>query len=432
MHVVAGIGFCLFALLPLAVQAQRSVDFEIPNAELKGFLPAAVLAAAGVHDVSNSTAAGALQGWREQRALAERTGESYLSSIEELESSFGAYSDGLSEKLQGLALAYYDQGRNEEAIPVFSRALHLSRINNGLYHTEQVPILRKMIDNYIQLGDYDTADDRQYYLYRVMARNYGADDPRYLEALNQYAEWQREAYLAEVGRFLYRRLLLIYDLRMQVLELSELKFGATDAQLLGPLRELMKTQYLIAAYNPEIERDDVGGGDYNRFQMLRLGCYRNGKRVLERMQEIHQANPELMDNKQLNISLAMGDWSQWFGRRQEAMDYYQQSYQQLQQIDSGGDLLQAVFGQPVALPVFEPFSGRLAKANVQKGYLTAEFDVSAEGRARGIKLLEATPDHPRARRKVRESIKMTRFRPRFEQGEPVATTALVRQYEFNY
>mgnify|MGYP001764207792 CR=1 FL=1 len=95
----------------------------------------------------------------------------YQDAIAEIESSEGAYAGQLPESLLGLGLNLQAQGRHVDAIKALRRGVHLARINEGLYCTQQIPLLQGEITSYRAIGDYAAADERQNYLYRVQTRS---------------------------------------------------------------------------------------------------------------------------------------------------------------------------------------------------------------------------------------------------------------------
>ena len=158
----------------------------------------------------------------------------YREAIAELEDAAGPYGEGLSEKLLGLGLALQQQGPHAEAVTVFKRGVHLARINGGLYSGSQIPLLQSQISSHLALGDYETADERQTYLYRVQRRALDKGIVR-AEALMQQARWQRQAYELGLGEYGFTRLLAMWDLyRMALTDIAD-REGETSPNLLPPL-----------------------------------------------------------------------------------------------------------------------------------------------------------------------------------------------------
>lgn len=88
---------------------------------------------------------------REKAAPIQR----YLESVSELEAEGGAWAPALQQELFGLGLAYQRDGRHAEAVTTLSRAEHLTRINEGLYSSSDLPILERLIESHATLGDWE-------------------------------------------------------------------------------------------------------------------------------------------------------------------------------------------------------------------------------------------------------------------------------------
>ena len=78
----------------------------------------------------------------------------YRDAISGLETDHGAYGGGLSEQILSLGTTLQSQGRHEEAVSLFKRGVHLARINDGLYSSQQIPLLQGQIASHIALGQY--------------------------------------------------------------------------------------------------------------------------------------------------------------------------------------------------------------------------------------------------------------------------------------
>ena len=172
--------------------------------------------------LSLTCALGAFPAWGEDNAAAapaattstSQEERAYQNAIEEIESSQGAYAGGLSESLYSLALSLQSQGRHAEAIKLFRRGVHLTRINEGLYCPQQIPLLQGEIASHIAAQNYALADERQHYLYRVQMRSLGSGDAL-TDALMQQAKWQYNAYQLDQGPQAYTHLMAMRDLYQQ-------------------------------------------------------------------------------------------------------------------------------------------------------------------------------------------------------------------------
>ena len=77
----------------------------------------------------------------------------YENELRDVEISGGPYATGLSDPYIGLGYHYLKRGNAENSLKAYRHALHLVRINDGLYSTRQVPILRKIMEIYQRQGD---------------------------------------------------------------------------------------------------------------------------------------------------------------------------------------------------------------------------------------------------------------------------------------
>ena len=68
---------------------------------------------------------------QDEPVLVSPDAAAYQFYITDMENRHGAYAPGLSEQLPGLGSVYQEQGLHQEAIKVFKRAVHLSRINRS-------------------------------------------------------------------------------------------------------------------------------------------------------------------------------------------------------------------------------------------------------------------------------------------------------------
>ena len=178
----------------------------------------------------------------------------YLQSIEAAEVNGGAYADGLAEPLEDLGRAYQAENKHPEAMNFFARALHLSRINEGLYAESQLPLLGYMIESHKAMGQLQDVDNKQSYRFRMQNRIYEAGDPQLMEATLEYTEWQRQAYLDGFAGNTYRRIVDIHEVHSKVVEKLE-EADPNDPRIIPHLYERMEAEYLVSQYDGEKEAE---------------------------------------------------------------------------------------------------------------------------------------------------------------------------------
>jgi tetratricopeptide (TPR) repeat protein len=120
----------------------------------------------------------------------------YRDSISSLSrSSASPYSEALREQDYSLALLLAQSGDYEAAIPVLEAAMHIDRVNLGLFTPRQVDLVNQLIQNHGKLGHYEQVADYEEYLYYIQTKSYPPDDPRRIAATERWADWNVESFL---------------------------------------------------------------------------------------------------------------------------------------------------------------------------------------------------------------------------------------------
>lgn len=123
----------------------------------------------------------------------------YQDSILDYELEGGVYDYRLIEAYSGLGSAYQALDEHELAIEAFSQALHVNRVNNGLYNAAQLPIVSELVESYLSLGDFADANQQQEYLIFVEQKVYGPNHPIHIIKLLEYADWNLRAASLRMG-----------------------------------------------------------------------------------------------------------------------------------------------------------------------------------------------------------------------------------------
>ena len=279
----------------------------------------------------------------------------YQNTIAEIESSEGAYGSQLSESLLSLAQILQSQGRHAEAIDIFKRGVHLTRINEGLYCTEQIPLLQGEIASHKAQRNYALADDRQNYLYRVQVESMGSGDSM-AKVFMEQADWQFEAYqLGLEGSESYIRLMNMWDLnRLAMKDVLE-RESDTSPKLLPPLRGMLQAQYLISSHAPPesdqaFEDDGRPSESLLQYKSYRAKSFQQGSAVIEAITAIEQERAPQDAIAQAHTRVMLGDWHLWSGKRNAAWEAYRAAETELARADDAQLQAQALFGEPVVLP----------------------------------------------------------------------------------
>lgn len=371
----------------------------------------------------------------------------YLESIETAEVTGGAYSADLAEPLVGIGHAYQVQHKHPQAMNFFRRALHLSRINEGLYSENQLPVLEGMISSQMAMGQFSRVDENQDYRFRVQRHVYESGDPGLLQATLEYSEWQRSAYLEGLGGETYLRLLDMHDVHSRAIEHLE-QAGERDPLLVRHLRERLRTEYLVSQYEGEkepefqvnlsasLERQFAVNTnlDMQRFSMIKKNNFRNGRNTLLQIVEVLEQQEPRDVLEIAKAKVALGDWYLWWDWRARGLQSYEEAYALLAQDDDEATDPDALFAKLVELPeerIFHP--GAITAQADRQARAVVMFDVSRLGRVMEMEIVEMeAPKAQDARIALFNLLREIRFRPHVSDGEVVAVKSVVREYRFEY
>jgi hypothetical protein len=130
----------------------------------------------------------------------------------------------------------------------------------------------------------------------------------------------------------------------------------------------------------------------------------------------------------LNVRTQIGDWYQVRNQPDRARSHYQQAWQAAARVTdklNGKSYTEAIFGQPVLLHLFRPDDwNRYPKrppTEVEVRNVVVEYTVSAQGRVEAPKVIDDSGDERRGEKTTLSLQSTARYRPRLENGEPVAT-----------
>lgn len=364
----------------------------------------------------------------------------YEQALELAQSSGGAYADALAEPLYGLARLYGEQGRYTQSLALYRRALHIIRVNDGLYSERQIPLVRDLLDSYRLRGEYDELDDRYDYFFRLFGRGQPPYTEVRLRATLEYLRWQREAWALGLDGGNPDRLLQLYTLNEDILQRT-----AIDP-LLSPRwhEEVVRSQVLnLYLIQTEFKPLTVaaapgtmglfraapmpGEVDLKRQRMdaLERSAAGRGKYLLQSL--IARADPGDPE-RVMRLHLALGDWLQWNGQYREALAHYTLA---AQKAPSAAHQKPRFFWprEPVELPdngVFGPPTAVDPKLLLPS--VRARFDVSARGRAYNIELLDVSAELAGPASQLKRALGRIRFRPALTDGAARAVTGLERVY----
>lgn len=358
----------------------------------------------------------------------------YRELVVALEIQNGPYNDALAEPLASLGRYHRQRGELDQAMRVYRRALHVLRVNDGLYSERQLPILRELLDAYRVSGDMQALDDRYDYYFRL----YGSGQPPHTEvrlrASLAYLRWQREAIRLGVDSDDSRRLLALVQLNDDLLD----AVAADVSVSLHWYRDLVLSQlrnlYLLEdRFAPKVENAGVApitplignewsSEDFNRrrLESMQRGSRSRGVSLLQQLIARTETSGQTIETARLHLELA--DWYQWHGSHHRAGEQYATVVQLLSGAEQA-KLLQQWLGQPVELPdngAFWQPPPAVQNASPQV-VISMRYDVSARGRVSNMQASVADSRDEGLAARLKRKLGQIRFRPRWVSGvaEPV-------------
>lgn len=369
--------------------------------------------------------------------------------VEDLEIEGGAWSMQIAEELAELGELLQAQGKFEESIGVLDRAVHINRVNNGLFSPNQVPLIKKVVDAHIALGQWSDADDRQQYAFYVQTRAYSIGDPRMIDVFDNLARWNIATFYRGVDEDPSPRLFQTYMLYRAASESVAAHFGKQDPRYLPLLHKVASAADLMGRYTPEgtsigtrMNPDLRMTSQFAGGSMRPQGRENTGVVALEAI-IAYYSDPKLPKTDENLVegtrALAeLGDWYLLRDRRQAAMQTYEEAYEQLAKVENSENLLSQVFGEIVFLPTFSVFDEQRKEAygvgpdsGARMGYVDLAFDVNQYGRLSNFEVLAIQPeDMTRADIQVISSVRSTLVRPKISKDGAISSE--LERYRFNF
>lgn len=120
-----------------------------------------------------------------------------------------------------LGLGQQELGDHRAAVSAFDQALQIMRINYGLFHEAQVPLVESIIFSLMEMQEWEAVDQRFDYLAHLYERLYDTDDPRLETGLQKISSYHVNAFninLEGRGEYHLRKAANLFKLRLEVAE----------------------------------------------------------------------------------------------------------------------------------------------------------------------------------------------------------------------
>ena len=336
----------------------------------------------------------------------------------------GPYGAALGDPLVQLAALQRRRGNPVAALRSYERALHVLRVNNGLLHRAQLPLLRALAEVYVDIGDLRSSQLTWRYALRVHGLGEVALYGEALEDALAYFQAVRDAYIHPAAAPDTGLLLDAFDDNQRLLE-AQLDDPRDDpAALEAVVRSQLRNLYVLLGSDPsggQLE-GDPRAELLLRHQVLGLG---RGLDLLDLLLERLAPEP---GPERARLLLERGNWKQWNGRWRSARRDYAAAF-----AASGDDARSLALRERLARPAELPEDPQLWRSLQQPGIgrraqLRASYRVSARGEASRIRATVEGDGSSAWAGRLRRMLADSHFRPALEAGEPVDADSGVRRY----
>lgn len=136
-------------------------------------------------------------------------------------SAYNPYDSLSLEPSLELGLSQQEIGDHRAAVNAFEQALQVTRVNYGLFHDSQLPLVESIIYSLMEMGDWEAVDKRFDYLAHLYRRLYDIDDPRLENGLQKISSYHVNAFninLEGRGEYHLRKAANLFKLRLKVAE----------------------------------------------------------------------------------------------------------------------------------------------------------------------------------------------------------------------
>lgn len=357
-------------------------------------------------------------------AIVQQRTEQYDAAIQNFEGAIEIIEDNtdrldgmLINPLTGLGAAQLANGRPDQAAETFSRAVHVTHVNEGPHNVDQITILESLAETNLMLGEVEQARDVHELIYNLNERHYRANMMDLVPSLMRRARWQHRTGYYNDERATYRR----------IIRILEEKQGKNDISLIEPLIELGRSYSFV---------DTNDGESFAQTNPYSAEIY------FKKAVRIAEDDDASTWTHEADTKLALADYYM----QQQSVPSARKVYKDVWDLLSTGDeqlehrkrTLEEL--NPLILGPIPEFAGDASRGDlvssavdVREGTVALSFDVSSRGRVSNVKVVEFSPaDFPEILRDVQRQVRTRLYRPRFREGEPVDTDGQSFMHSFYY
>jgi len=352
-----------------------------------------------------------------------------------------AFSEALGEEYLSYGLLLKKAGQLDEARKMFVDALHIAKVNNGIYSPEQKPMLHALFEINYLLEEVEDFEDNLKRILWLEKKDPGPPDRLTFEQMVKAGNYF-------IDLFLYRpvagELSLSYlDRANKYLTAAVTIYGGNPINVLFmPYGELALVNYwqskvadrVSRVSNNQLGRPRQSGsfsnttrsGLPNRAGLAQLDnsnilqkSFSRGEHYLKRY--LQKARDENNLEATVSALINLGDVNLLFNRRSAAAQYYEVAWVEAQQLSEDHPIISS-FQMPVELPAFTYSQPRdFIERPDRSMFIPLMFDVDKNGKVGKVAPLEGGAESVELFSRARRATRRLLFRPVIEKGKMVGS-----------
>ncbi|MDT8398819.1 MAG: hypothetical protein RQ899_09410 [Pseudomonadales bacterium] len=346
--------------------------------------------------------------------------------------SEGPYSETLEQQLQQLAGLYQDSGQYQLALATNQRAIQISKINYGLYHEKQIPLIESSIKNLIALGQYKQVNDQFEFLIYLHQKCYGPDSTEMIGPLASKVAWDMHLY-ENSSRHAPNMLLNHKKVPNGMLFVNSLNsestniFRPTQQLIIRAIRILIKAgdftnpflhqfeQQLIETYFYQVSHDGRNRSSQTSISSLEgsfiaqdpydytKANFNNGTDAYERLLSYLEKSQQKNSLEYVLATIGLGDWYLLFGEMNKSEQQYGHALKLLNDGDFSEQDKQYLLkpAVPTELPAFgaasimtTPGPEEAFPSTHYRGYVDVRFEINRYGHVMNLDSIATSEEVP--------------------------------------
>jgi len=356
--------------------------------------------------------------------------EAQFNQIQSLIKTEDAYSAKLGEEYLNYGLLLQSAGRVDEAREMIVDALHISKVNEGVYSLEQRPMLRALFENNLLLGKSEDLVENFEKIIWLENKSPSEIGTYSFDLALKLGHHFLDRY--KIQTIKTNTSLEFLDASAKYFSYAIRQYGRTSiSELLMPYGELSEVHFYRSKLVQRItsKRSFSFGRRDSAFDRIGQGGSQNFAEdtfsKTEFYAKLHFTKAKAEKNQQELVSalLALGDANLLFKRKKTAASYYKIAWQESLKL-APDDPVRLSLTEPVLLPAFNYALEREEpkRQGATYAYLPVIVDVNVDGKVTSVDSSVVGASSGKVASRARRIIKFSKFRPVIENGDLIPSS----------